>query len=88
LQARRESPGIAGIGADDNNLKLHAGAYWHERHGCDLFFITLDKSEKDYSPTTMYDDYPISPTLFHWQSQSFTRPSQPILPACDEIHNS
>ena len=50
--------------------------------------IYLDKSEKDYSPTTMYDDYPISPTLFHWQSQSFTRPPQPILPACDEIHNS
>ena len=43
---------------------------------------------KDYSPTTMYDDYPISPTLFHWQSQSFTRPPQPILPTCDEIHNS
>ena len=34
--------------------------------------MTLKKSEADYSPTTMYQDYPISPTLFHWESQSTT----------------
>ena len=39
----------------------------------DAFFVTLKKSEADYSPTTMYRDYPISPTLFHWESQSTTR---------------
>ena len=38
----------------------------------DAFFITLTKSEADYSPTTLYRDYPISPTLFHWESQSTT----------------
>lgn len=38
----------------------------------DAFFITLNKSEADYSPTTMYRDYAISPTLFHWESQSST----------------
>ena len=38
----------------------------------DAFFVTLQKSEADYSPTTMYRDYPISPTLFHWESQSVT----------------
>ena len=38
----------------------------------DAFFVTLKKSEADYSPTTMYRDYPISPTLFHWESQSTT----------------
>ena len=37
-----------------------------------MFFVTLTKSEADYSPTTMYADYPISPTLFHWESQSTT----------------
>lgn len=36
----------------------------------DAFFVTLKKSAADYSPTTMYQDYPISPTLFHWESQS------------------
>jgi superfamily II DNA or RNA helicase/HKD family nuclease len=38
----------------------------------DAFFVTLRKSEADYSPTTLYRDYPISPTLFHWESQSTT----------------
>lgn len=38
----------------------------------DAFFVTLMKSEADYSPTTLYRDYPISPTLFHWESQSTT----------------
>ncbi|WP_157593457.1 DUF3427 domain-containing protein, partial [Sedimentibacter sp. B4] len=38
----------------------------------DAFFITLNKSEAEYSPSTMYRDYPISPTLFHWESQSTT----------------
>ena len=38
----------------------------------DAFFVTLKKSEADYSPTTMYQDFPISPTLFHWESQSTT----------------
>ena len=38
----------------------------------DVFFITLNKSDKDYSPTTMYNDYSINDVLFHWQSQSTT----------------
>ena len=37
----------------------------------DLFMVTLQKTETDYSPTTMYEDYAISDTLFHWQSQEF-----------------
>jgi len=32
----------------------------------------LNKSDKDYSPTTLYDDYAISADRFHWQSQSTT----------------
>jgi hypothetical protein len=38
----------------------------------DLFFVTLQKSEKDYSPTTMYQDCALSPDLFQWESQSTT----------------
>ena len=38
----------------------------------DVFFITLNKSDKDYSPSTMYKDYSINDILFHWQSQSTT----------------
>lgn len=38
----------------------------------DIFFVTLNKADKDYSPTTMYKDYSINERLFHWQSQSTT----------------
>jgi hypothetical protein len=54
-------------------LATQAGVYRCEKHQCDLFFVTLDKDEKDFTPTTLYRDYPVSPTLFHWQSQSVTR---------------
>jgi len=47
--------------------------WWNATDRADLFFVTLEKSERDYSPTTMYRDYPISQTLFHWQSQNRTR---------------
>ena len=41
----------------------------------DILFVTLNKLEKDYSPSTLYRDYSISDTLFHWQSQSTTSES-------------
>ena len=40
----------------------------------EILFINLIKSEENFSPTTMYDDYAISETLFHWQSQNSSRP--------------
>jgi superfamily II DNA or RNA helicase len=43
----------------------------------DAFFITLQKTEEAYSPTTMYEDYAISDELFHWQSQSTTSADSP-----------
>ena len=36
----------------------------------ELLFITLDKSDKSFSPTTRYRDYAISNELFHWETQS------------------
>ena len=43
----------------------------------DAFFVTLQKAEEDYSPTTMYEDYLISHDQFHWQSQSNTSAESP-----------
>ncbi len=43
----------------------------------EVLFITLKKSEKEYSPTTLYDDYAINEYLFHWQSQNATAPESP-----------
>ena len=54
------------------------GVKWAESATSDLLFVTLNKSEMDYSPTTRYADYPISPTRFHWESQSKTARASPI----------
>ncbi len=43
----------------------------------DAFFITLKKSEADFSPSTLYRDHPINQRLFHWQSQSTTSAASP-----------
>jgi len=43
----------------------------------EALFVTLKKSEKEYSPTTLYDDYAISDSLFHWQSQNSASPTNP-----------
>lgn len=34
--------------------------------------ITFQKTEKEFSPSTMYADYPISRKLLHWESQANT----------------
>jgi superfamily II DNA or RNA helicase/HKD family nuclease len=54
-------------------LRQQTGVLWDEATSADLFFVTLEKSEKHYSPTTRYRDYAIAPDLFHWESQSVTR---------------
>lgn len=51
---------------------VREGVKWLPEKQVDIFMITLNKSDKDYSPTTMYNDYSINDTLFHWQSQSTT----------------
>ena len=68
---------VAASGMTSSNGMLRdtrEGVVRVETDRTDLFFVTLEKSEGDYSPTTKYEDYPISPTLFHWESQSTTSP--------------
>ncbi len=43
----------------------------------DLFLITLNKTEKRFSPTTRYRDYALSRDLLRWESQSGTTASSP-----------
>ncbi len=56
---------------------VREGVRWIPEHQVDVFLNTLNKAEKDYSPTTMYQDYSISDHLFHWQSQSTTSEASP-----------
>lgn len=56
----------------DKKHNMLEGVRYLKEINTDIFLITLNKSEKHYSPTTMYLDYAISDELFHWQSQSTT----------------
>ncbi|MCR4031863.1 MULTISPECIES: DEAD/DEAH box helicase [Flavobacterium] len=46
------------------------GAAENKNLNTEILFINLIKSEENFSPTTMYDDYAINETLFHWQSHN------------------
>ena len=56
---------------------VREGVKWLPDQNLDVFFITLNKADKDYSPTTMYNDYSINEWLFHMQSQSTTAEYSP-----------
>jgi hypothetical protein len=77
--SRREIAAAVGhVTAGDKSLNLQTGILQLKEEQRELLFVTLDKSGKDFSPTTRYRDYAISPELFHWESQStasVTRPS-------------
>jgi superfamily II DNA or RNA helicase/HKD family nuclease len=60
-QATLETAGLRGVGV------LHfpkIRAY--------VLLITYQKTEREFSPSTMYSDYPVSRELLHWESQSNT----------------
>lgn len=42
----------------------------------EVLFVTLQKTAKKFSPTTLYHDYAINEHLFHWQSQNSARPDK------------
>ncbi len=42
----------------------------------ELLLVTLDKSASSFSPSTRYRDYAISPSLFHWETQSIASVSR------------
>lgn len=44
------------------------GVFSIEERNLELLFVTLNKSDKDFSPSTQYDDYFIDERHFHWQS--------------------
>ena len=54
------------------DYSISEGVTYLKEKDTDVFFTTLNKADKYYSPTTAYDDYSINEWLFHWQSQSKT----------------
>jgi len=54
----------------DKKSSNREGAAENKSLNTEILFINLIKSEENFSPTTMYDDYAINETLFHWQSHN------------------
>ena len=60
-RANLETAGQAGVGSFHfADLKTY------------VLLVTFQKTEKEFSPSTMYADYPISRELMHWESQANT----------------
>lgn len=57
---------------EEKKPAFREGVKFFEDKKTDIFFITLNKSDKDFSPSTLYEDYAINERLFHWQTQSKT----------------
>lgn len=72
------------LDASFQELWSHASVRYIESAATDVLLVTLKKAERDYSPTTMYRDYAISPTLFHWESQSTQGASSPAIRRYEE----
>lgn len=47
-----------------------AGVFNIDELNTELFFVTLNKSDKDFSAETMYNDYVVSENEFHWESKN------------------
>lgn len=70
---------LASIGISNFNQKSsnREGSALNKKLNIEALFVTLKKTEKEYSPTTMYEDYAVNNTLFHWQSQNSISPHSP-----------
>jgi hypothetical protein len=50
------------------------GVVWAEETRVDALLVNLHKTERDFSPTTMYRDFALQPDRFHWESQNAASP--------------
>ncbi|MDA3921792.1 MAG: DUF3427 domain-containing protein [Salinisphaera sp.] len=74
---REEMLVLSGARTWTRKVEHREGSLHVESLKLDLFFVTLNKTEKDYSPSTLYEDYAIDAERFHWQSQSTTSDASP-----------
>lgn len=64
---------------NENSAPTFQGGVKHfKENDIDVFFVTLNKAEKDFSPSTLYEDYAINERLFHWQTQSRVKPESTV----------
>jgi superfamily II DNA or RNA helicase/HKD family nuclease len=76
--ARDEILAAVGESTGQKRIFSREGLHRMTERKVQIFFVTIDKSASGrFSPTTSYEDYAISPSLFHWQSQSTTSEQSP-----------
>ena len=71
---------LAALGWASMSRKAHGhaqGVAWAPEDGVDALLVNLRKTERDFSPTTMYRDFALGPDLFHWESQNATAVASP-----------
>jgi superfamily II DNA or RNA helicase len=65
-----------GISTFEQKSSNREGVAENKSLNTELLFIDLIKSEEDFSPTTLYQDYAINETIFHWQTQNAASPNK------------
>lgn len=66
-----------GLRAGDHLREVREGVAFDAEQRVEVLFVTLDKSDDSFRPAIRYADYPISSTLFRWESQNRTTPTSP-----------
>lgn len=68
---REEIFTLVGVQTQDKRMQGSVtGVFPLKEQNTLLLFVTLNKSDKDFSPSTLYNDYLINENYFHWQSQN------------------
>ena len=67
------SAGLREVGDKGKLKRTQGGVLKNDAARADILYVTLEKDAKHFTPTTLYDDYPISQSRFHWESQGATR---------------
>lgn len=74
---RREIIAAVGFEKGARYGESREGVIRLEAARAELLLVTLDKSDRRFSPTTRYRDYVLGRTHFHWETQGNARPDNP-----------
>lgn len=67
---RREILAACGYWNESRKVPQQQGVLRLKDERRELLFVTLDKSDRGFSPSTRYRDYAISRDRFHWETQN------------------
>ena len=65
-----------GLSTFEKKSSNREGVAENKQLNTELLFVDLVKSENDFSPSTLYQDYALNETLFHWQTQNAASPEK------------